>query len=327
MTYGLGATAGNLLDLPYQGSEPFAPAGITDLTRQGWATQLQGLAGQGNVANQYAGQFNNFNPNSYTPGTGGGNPYAQLGGQINQVGNSFNPWNPMLMNQIQQANQQLGRDFNQSVMPQLNRGLVGSGPGAYGGTRAGIAQGIREQGLADAMQRQTTQMAGQGYEAGLGRYVQDRGNTFGAISSAQNVGAVNARTALNAQQYGAGLAGQGAGYLTDIGNQLSRMGGAQQQANQGTIDWYNRQFVDSQNMPWARFNNYSNTIKPITTSGATGQTNVSTGEYVSPVGSAIGGGFAGYGFGQEQWPSTTNPYTGGGGGSYDPRLDPNVTHY
>jgi hypothetical protein len=211
--------------------------------------------------------------------------------------------NPMLMGMIGQANQQLGRDFNQNVMPQLNRGLVGSGPGAYGGTRAGIAQGIREQGLADAMQRQTTQMAGQGYEAGLGRYVQDRGNTLGAMGTAQGVGAQNARTALDAQQFAAGLAGQGAGYGTQIGQTLAGIGGQQQGHNQALQDWYNQQYDYAQGYPNQQFNNWTNWMSGVTKPG--NQASVTPNPiqpqrpgYTSPFAGIAGGAYAGMTVGQ-----------------------------
>jgi len=143
-------------------------------------------------------------------------------GQINQIGASFNPWNPQLRAMIGSANQQLGRDFRQNTMPGFNRGLVGSGPGAYGGTRAGIAQGLREQGLANAMQNQTTRMAGQGYEAGLGRYVQDRQSTLANMLAQRQLGG---QLGMQGAQLGGQLGMQGADLMGRLGMQGAQYGG------------------------------------------------------------------------------------------------------
>lgn len=188
----------------------------------GWNPAMQSgynMAGASAGPNQYTGAANHanwagMNPNrynqaqglygqsAYQPGfglAGGmvGNTMQNYGGgysqgmanTINQTGASFDPFNnPALLNSISQANDTLGRDFRQNVMPQFNRAATGAGPGAYGGTRAGVAQGIREQGLADAMAKQTGDMLSQGYEAGLNRYVQDRGQTVNATLDAMRTG-------------------------------------------------------------------------------------------------------------------------------------------
>lgn len=285
MPVGIVETAENNLTRPYGGVNPFGPAGFTDTTRQGWATQLGGIGGQmpnaqayaanmGGQAGQSAGAFNQgmasgqFSGNPYMggaanlnygapnvagwdqarmlagnapnrPGFGrsagmvnntmdqyGGGWSSGLANTVNQTGASFNPWNPMLGQMAGAANAQLGKDFRQNTMPQLNKDLVGAGPGAYGGTRAGVAQGMREQSLADAMQRQTTGIFGSGYEAGLGRYVSDRANTLSTVNNAMQTGGNLGMAA--AQQYG--NLGQMRGQLMNesarnIGNFANQRGG------------------------------------------------------------------------------------------------------
>lgn len=290
MPYGIVDTAQNNMTRPYGGINPFAPAGITDMTRQGWATGLQGQGMQMPGAQAYAGNmeaqagqsanaYNNWmsggqfsgNPNmtsatnvaggaynqpgfsrgmslaGQAPNRGGfgqaagmiGNTMSNYGGgwsggmadTINQTGASFNPFNPMVGQMAGAANQQLGRDFRQNVMPELNRAAGAAGPGAYGGTRAGVAQGVREQGLADAMQRQTTDLYGGAYEAGLGRYVQDRGQTLGATNAAMQTGGQlgmqGAQQRANIANMKGGLMNQSAGIMGNIANM---QGGLQNQS-------------------------------------------------------------------------------------------------
>jgi hypothetical protein len=284
MPYSVAPTASELLNRPYGGVDPFAPPGITDATKQGYATRMQGLASQGAAARDWSNKLSGFSAsrgaggnysfgspnfsdaNSRASGTldqygqdmsqtlggygeavdqtlGGagrdiGQTLGQTGrginqtlgqygramgpGQINRIGASFNPWNPQLQSMIGNANQQLGRDFRQNVIPGLNRGLVGSGPGAYGGTRAGIAQGLREQGLANAMQSQTTQMAGQGYEAGLGRYVQDRQSTLANMLGQRQLGG---QLGIQGAEIGGRLGMQGADLMGRLGMQGAQYGG------------------------------------------------------------------------------------------------------
>ncbi len=347
MPYGIVNTAQNNLTRPYGGTNPFAPAGINPMTRQGWTTGLQGMAAQLPGAQQYAsgmagqgaqsaqafnrgmgsGQFG-MNP-AMQAGLGAvGSTLANYGGgwnsgmanQINQTGASFNPWNPMLGSMASQANAQLGRDFRQNTMPALNRAAGGAGPGAYGGTRAGVAQGVREQGLADAMQRQTTNIYGQGYESGLGRYVQDRGQTLSATGNALNRGGQLGMQ--GAQMYGnigmgslgqqnemfrfghgsmlpQGLtnaynASQAPGnVMRGLGNAMVGIGGAQQGANQQTINWMNQRYNHAQNYPDQRLQTYANVTNPYLQPGNTPARQAPQQTPGNPMGSAIGGAMVG----------------------------------
>jgi len=313
--YGIGPTAGALLNRPYQGSEPFAPAGITDTTRQGWATQLQGLGQEGQAANYYAGQFGGYG------GRGNLMPSATPS-QVQGIGASFDPWNTHLRSEIGAANQQLVDQFAEHTMPGINRSLAGGGPGAYGGTRAGITQGLATQGLMDAVQKNTTDMTSRGYEAGLGRYVQDRASTLGALNQerGQFRNAYGKERALGLQGLGEaanyGMRGAGAG--TEMGNRLAGFGGQMRGANQQVQDWYNRQFAHAQGYPGQQFSNYSNWVNPITQAGSKGAINQTAPtqipNYNNPWGSAARG--AQYGMGiYDAWQRTQNP---GGYGGYNP---------
>ena len=136
---------------------PFGPAGLTDAQRYGAMYGLTGIGQQYAPSMNYANTMANFAGNAggmigNRLSQGGWDPY--LANQINQTGASFDPYNnPALMDSIRAGNQELVRSFNQGVMPQMNQGFNAAGPGAYGGTRAGVAEGIARQGLTDAISR------------------------------------------------------------------------------------------------------------------------------------------------------------------------------
>ncbi len=60
---------------------------------------------------------------------------------------------------IDQLGADLGRQFNQQVMPGIQSEAIGLGGG--GGSRQGVAEGIAAQGFADAMQRGSTDIMNQ----------------------------------------------------------------------------------------------------------------------------------------------------------------------
>ncbi len=88
--------------------------------------------------------------------------------------NAINPGtNPALQQYIQLANDQLGRQFQQTIAPQLKGNAVAAGN--VGSSRAGIAEGIAAQGLIDAQQRQTTGITQGAYGQGLQAMIQALG--------------------------------------------------------------------------------------------------------------------------------------------------------
>ncbi len=313
--YGIGPTAGALLNRPYQGAAPFAPAGITDTTRTGWASQLQGLGQEGQAANYYAGRFGNY-------GRGGNLMPAATPSQVQGIGASFDPWNPHLRSEIGAANQQMVDQFSEHTMPGINRGLAGGGPGAYGGTRAGITQGLATQGLMDAVQKNTTDMTSRGYAEGLQRYVQDRANTLGALNQerGQFRNAYGDERALGFKglEHAANYGMQGARAGTEMGNRLTGFGGQMQRANQGVQDWYNQQYAHAQGYPGQQFSNYAGWVKPITEPGQKGATGgtipTAIPNYSNPWGGAAAGAQAGIGM-YGDWQRTQNPGGYGGYGS------------
>jgi len=307
-TTALAPTAEALLQRPYGGVSPYAPAGITDATRQGWLTQLQGQGAQYGPAQAYAAAMGQFAPGAT----------QDFLSRLNsgQFGGNFNPWNPFLQSAISEANKTLGRDFRQQTMPDINAGAVSMGPGALGGSRAGVAEGLAKQGLADAMQRQTTNLASQGYQAGIG----EMGQAQGRQNEMYRLG-LTQLPQLYQQAYQAGLMpGQ---TQFGFGQTLAGIGGAQQAQNQGLADWYNTQYNQMQGYPDQRFNQWASQMAPILAGGVQQPINLqSTPPQPSTLGAALGGAGLGYGIynaGQKQgwWgtqPSQPGPYTPASGG-------------
>ena len=326
MPYALGPTSNSLLNQPYGGTSPFAPAGTPDLTRQGWATQLQGLAGQQATANQWSNTLGGYNPGIGVGGAqlgqGGGQPLGlATPEQVQGIGASFNPMNPYLRGEIGAANKQITDQFDQYTMPEMNRNLAGAGSGAYGGTRAGITQGLATQGMMDAVQQNTTDMTSRGYNEGLNRYVQDRASSLGALNTergqyrnafgqyrGQDVAhagnimgaqAGNNANQLQAMMAASNLAQQGAGYGTQMGTHMAGFGNQQQGQNQRVQDWYNSQYNHAQGYPGQQFGQWTNNMQQVTGPGVQGgmQQNVqgTTPNMTNPVMGAVGGGMAGYG--------------------------------
>jgi len=96
-------------------------------------------------------------------GQAGGNLFGMGMGMLPQLGN--NPFlqslqaqaggNPGLVNQqVEQLSSDLGRSFQQQVLPGISR--YAGGVGALGGSRQGVAEGIAGQGFADAFSRGVT---------------------------------------------------------------------------------------------------------------------------------------------------------------------------
>jgi len=279
---------------------------------------MYGLTG---IGQQYMPSMNYANQMGQFAGNAGGmigNELARggwdqgLANRINQTGGSFDPYNnPALMQSIAAGNQELIRQFNQGVMPQMNQQFNAAGPGAYGGTRAGVAEGIARQGLTDAISKQTSDRLAQGYESGLNRYVTDRGNT---LNTALGAGSqyndmfrfgFNALPQIYQQAWQAGMA---PGQVTqNYGQALGTFGGMQQQNNQNQINWGNQQWNAAMDAPYntmTRFAALANPyLQPANTGGQFAPQQPSTAQNV------LGGAMTGYGI-YDQWRQ------GQGGGGY-----------
>ena len=121
---------------------------------QNTAESQMGAGGMGDVANQLSGQL----------GQAGQDFLGQLQGlagtqELSGTGfleQRLNQANPFLNQQIAQLGQDIGEQFQQSILP----GIRGSAQqvGAYGGSRQGVAEGLAAQGAQDAFAQQAANL-------------------------------------------------------------------------------------------------------------------------------------------------------------------------
>jgi hypothetical protein len=83
------------------------------------------------------------------------NPFLSSLQQMAQPGGN----QQLIGQQIGQLGADLGRNFQQNLMPGIRRDAIGLG--GFGGTRQGVAEGIAAQGTQDAFARGATQIYGQ----------------------------------------------------------------------------------------------------------------------------------------------------------------------
>jgi hypothetical protein len=175
--------------------------------QQGYDQAQGNLASQGSMLGQ-AGQFNQNAMNAY------GSPYMQ--GAQNTLNRMQNPGMDPMMGVY---GRQVGQQFNEQIMPGLRGDAMVAG--GYGGSRAGIAQGLAGARAGQQLQDFGAQLYGQN---------QDR-----ALNAANMAGALQGNIA---QGYG-----QGAAMAGQIGQGYGGMGTqALQNAQFGMgIPWYNLQ--------------------------------------------------------------------------------------
>ena len=130
--------------------DPKQQAFLNFVRNQGQGLVQQNQTGASNFASQFAPELFGFGQQAL--GQLGDNQF--LSGLGQQAGG-----NPELVNQqIGQLGSDLGRTFNQQVLPGIRRDATAVG--ALGGSRQGVAEGIAGQGFADAFSRGVTDIQG-----------------------------------------------------------------------------------------------------------------------------------------------------------------------
>lgn len=284
-------------------------AWFNPLQEQGYGTSLQAasaaipqsLQNQALAASLQGG---------YNEAVQGAMRYAANPSDLSGVGASFNPLNPYLMSQIQQANQETARNYAQEIYPRIDLRAVGAGQS--GGSRHQIRQGLADQAFIDATSRNTANMLSQGYSEGLGRYVQDRANTLGAMGQYGQLAAGLWGQA--PQMYGmmrqANLGvPESLGYL---GGLQTRIGAGYQDMSTAALRESERRWNEAQNLPWTNLQRYSSMVYGAPS--ATSSTSTSSQPGPSPVSGALGGASLGagiYDWWRNQNASPTPPSGGG----------------
>lgn len=240
--------------MPY----PFATqAWFNPLQEQGYQTTLQGLqhgVGQSlqnqGLAHGLMGGFGGFL---------GQQGMSASPGYINNIGGSFDPWNnPALDRAVQKANEAVVRDFDQRVTPGVTSNAISRG--GMGSNRHGIQQGIAEQGLADALAKQTAGMYASGFDSGMNRYVSDRSNTLNGWLGANR----NALTGwgMTPNMFGmVGTANMAPGSaLANLGAGQSQIGQYYQGMSNQMLSEQQRLWDSYQNRPYDNLNWYANLV-------------------------------------------------------------------
>ena len=261
------------------------------LQEQGYGTALQGASAAIPQALQNQALAASLQ-GGFNAALEGANRWAGNPQYVQQIGASFDPLNPYLINQVRAANYELGREYAQNVMPRIDLAAVGAGQS--GGSRHGVAQGIASQGLMDAMGRTTADMMSGGYEAGLNRYLQDRANTLNAMQGYGQLASSGWQMApsMYNMMSGANMAvPQSLGYL---GQTQQQIGGNYQNLMNAYLQDAQRRWNESQNAPWQALQNYAGIVYGAPVSGAGTQTSTGStgGNWLT---GAAGGALAGAG--------------------------------
>jgi len=163
---------------PWEGLQPYLTGqdGQGNNTGSGLLPEAQRLYDQGGF-NYYGGDtYAGFDP-LQTQGQNNALNFAQGGMQqtadsalgANQLMTSgdllYADSNPYLQQNITDANNLIGRDFRENVMPAIGNQAVSTGQ--YGSSRQGIAEGIAGRGVGEAIQRNTNSMMNNAYNTGL----------------------------------------------------------------------------------------------------------------------------------------------------------------
>ena len=302
---------GNLLSASNPYSNPVYGAGLQQLPQN--LNYLSGIQQQGSQGLQQA-------PTTDVQGLSGqttGNTAGALNSQLNQTPGN----NPYVDELVQRTLAQNTRNFNQSVMPQIDN--ASQIAGGYGGSRQGIAQGIATQGLNDSNANAATQIYTNQYNQDMQRQLQATGLGAQIAGQASNVqlqglgqqqnyqlgqsaqGLNAAQTGLQNLQsgYGTGVDASGKNLLlagqtqqlgqTGITNQL-QAGAAQDQYNQAVLKDLVDRFNYGQNLPYNQLDQYKNTVYGTSSSNVTNPGQAGSGGVAGALGgAATGAGIAG----------------------------------
>lgn len=187
----------------------------------------QTVAGMNNFQTGAINNLGNYNPNAVGAYTNVGNQFmGGAAGAVNTLGNiagmqqgpqanmmsmgQLNQYQPMINQMVDAATQQGMRTYNEQFMPNLNANAAASGN--MGSSRAGIAQGIAQRGIAE----QATQVG-----ANAMNNLFNQGNQMNIANA--NLGQNFLNTQMNAATNMGKFAGAGADMINSA--DMSQLGG------------------------------------------------------------------------------------------------------
>jgi hypothetical protein len=227
-------------------------AGFTDAQLQALNSLQNFQPGSINAMNNVGGQFAGGAPAAVNTAMNVANAAAPQANMMSM--DQLNSYQPMINQMVDASTRQGMRTYNEQFNPQLNAAAAGSGN--LGSSRAGIAQGIAQRGIAENAQNVGAQAMNNLFNQGNQMNVANANlqlNTMG-----QNLNAANSLG--NMAQTGVGLQGQ-ADALTEAGYQTNlNAGTAFQDMNQAVIDQSVDKFNYEQNADMNWLANYMNMV-------------------------------------------------------------------
>jgi hypothetical protein len=246
---------------PGMGYFPGNPvAGLNQMQRDSWGV---GLDAASNIATTGQGMSNMYG--SYLSGGGPQVNARQVG-----IGSRMNFFdNPYLHQSVQNVSDEMGRNFNRNVIPGIDLESVSAGQ--TGSSRHGVAQGIAASDLTRQVGDASTGMYSDLYNAGMGHYLDQRGQDISIIQGnqqadldAQLANADNAYGALNLmpQWMNAYSQSQMTPYamMQGIGGQQRNYAQDQLNAQMDMWNW-------TRDNPLNRLNAYANIVSAMNTGG------------------------------------------------------------
>lgn len=253
---------------------------------------MSNLANSGGVGGQVSGAVANMANN-------GGNAYGNV--QAQQAQASYNPYanmnNPYLAQQVQAANDQTARSFNQTAMG-LNAQFAGSG--AFGGSAYQNAVNNANANLGTTLANNAATMYGNAYNTAA--QAASTNATLGTQASLANQSAALQAANLNSNNYNTAqqrvLAAAGLAPQLDAStiNQLNAAytgGTAQQTSDQNQFNADYQKWYQQAMSPYQQLGILQGSLSGALGNGAQGIT--STTQQANPLGLAIGGATAGAG--------------------------------
>lgn len=190
---------------------------------------------------------------------------------------------PELQAQIDAAQNDVKRTFNEETLPGINRAAVAGGN--VNSSRTGVAEGIARRGAEDQAAKIAAGMRSNAWNNGL-QMAQGQLNTDAQLGLAAN------SQLGQAWQLGNQSLNSGTQSGINIASSVGAAGGQMNEQEQRTIDGERYRWERNDNRPWEQLNNYWGIVGSKDWGGTTTQTGNSGSNWL---GGAISGGMAGMG--------------------------------
>ena len=191
--------------------------------------------------------------------------------------------NPDLSGMVDASMRDARRQVYEQALPEMNRAAAATGN--MNSSRAGVAQGVLERGLAEKAMDVSSQMRGAAWQDGLGRAQQDFQARAGIYGAMGQQGSSLAQLGTNASQTGVNMAKDNA-IIASLGNE------GMYTMDQNRINNELAKIDYTQAKPWTNLQNYWNVVGDKSWGGTTTSTGTSIqrtqASPMSTIGSVVG---------------------------------------